>query len=152
MEAITGFLEDFDFAKLLPELGKFLTDLRFWTNFIMICLPLVLLGFGIWYFFFPVKEANHSVGFRIYFGMGSVQAWQFTQRLAGLLWMIMGGVFTVVSIVICLCCIGSTMMGLVTTAVVWLAIVALLVIASYFTMQGIVISRFDKDGNPRTKA
>ena len=57
MEAITGFLEDFDFAKLLPELGKFLTDLRFWSNFILIAVPLVILGFGIWYFFFPACSA-----------------------------------------------------------------------------------------------
>ena len=30
MKAITAFLEDFDFSKILPKIGSFLKDIRFW--------------------------------------------------------------------------------------------------------------------------
>ena len=32
----------------------------------------------------------HHFGYRCYFGMGSVQAWRFTQRLAGTTWIVLG--------------------------------------------------------------
>ena len=50
--------------------------------------------------FFTPREANHYIGYRCYFGMGSVQAWRFTQRFAGLVFGILGLVLTVVMLFI----------------------------------------------------
>ena len=48
MEAITEFLEDFDFAKILPEITALLSSLRLWLSLLMLAgrleiLPLLAL-------------------------------------------------------------------------------------------------------------
>ena len=45
---------------------------------------MLLFLLGLVYLFLTPKEANHYIGYRCYFGMGSVNAWRFTQRLAGI--------------------------------------------------------------------
>lgn len=149
MEAITGLLEGFDFTKFLPKIGALLSSVRFWTVLLMYAGPLVLLGFGLWYFLRPAKEANHKTGFRIYYGMGSTEAWLFTQKLAGFVWTILGGALEVISIVISLICKGSNTFSMVTTCVIWMAIQAVLAVASYGAIYLIVYLRYDKDGNPK---
>ena len=149
MKAITAFLEDFDFSKILPKIGSFLKDIRFWLNFIMLLGPLVILVFGLWYFFLPLKEANHKLGFRTYFGMGSVEAWKFTQRLAGWVWMILGGATTLISLILMLVYKKKDMMALATGSVVWLGIVAILAVASYIAISIIATLRYDHRGDRR---
>lgn len=148
MEAITEFLEDFDFAKLLPEIGKFLSDLRFWTGVLMVLGPLVLLGFGLWYYFRPVQEPDERRGYRLKCAMASVKAWRYTQRLAAIVWIIAGGAMTLISIVICLILLGADELALMTTAVIWLIIEVILTLASHFVIRHMVGKNFDKDGNP----
>ena len=43
MEAITAFMESFDIAKLLPDLGKFISDLRFWAGLFLLIGPIIML-------------------------------------------------------------------------------------------------------------
>ena len=100
MGAITEFLETFDVSKLLPKLGDLLSDLRFWVSAFTLAGPIVMLILGLWYFFLPTREANHHIGFRTFFGMGSPKAWKYTQRLAGLSFMIAGLVMTIVSVIL----------------------------------------------------
>ena len=52
--------------------------------------PLCSLFLGVIYLLIPPKEANRKFGFRTYFGMGSVEAWLFTQRTAGIIMTIAG--------------------------------------------------------------
>jgi uncharacterized membrane protein len=96
-----SFFQDFDFAKLLPEPEKFMNSLEGWIRFFVLLGPLVLLGLGLWYYFYPPKEANYRAGFRTYFGMGSVEAWRFSQRIAGLVFAPLGLVLTVIMVLIC---------------------------------------------------
>ena len=53
---------------------------------------------GVGYLIFAPKEANYHFGYRCTFGMGSVEAWRFTQRLAGLVWGVLGLVMTFVMV------------------------------------------------------
>ena len=62
--------------------------------------PICILVFGLWFLFLPPKEANHRAGYRTYFGMGSVEAWRFTQFLAGIVWSALGLILTVVMLLI----------------------------------------------------
>ena len=62
--------------------------------------PIVLLVMGILYFFAAPKEANYHFGYRCYFGMGSEEAWRFTQRLAGIIWAVLGLVLTIVMLIV----------------------------------------------------
>ena len=151
MEAITAFMESFDIAKLLPELGKFISDLRFWLGLFMLVGPVLMLLLGLWYFFLPTKEANHHVGFRSYFGMGSPDAWKFTQKRAGLLFMIGGGVLTVASIVLLVVLSGAEPMKMATTAVIVLLAQAVVAFSLWLTMQITLLIRYDKQGNKKTR-
>ena len=151
MEAITGFLEDFDFAKLLPEIGKFMSSLRFWMNFIMLLGPVVLLIFGVCYYFRPVEEPSEKLGFRVRCAMGSTEAWLFAQKQAGTVWMYLGGAMTVVSVVLLLLLLGAEAMTLALVAVIWMSLQAVLAVASYFFLRSKVSAHYDKEGKPKKK-
>ena len=98
---LSSTAEEFNPLSLLPDLQKLAGNLELVMRLAVLVGPLCLLGLGLWYLLAPTKEANHSVGFRCWWGMSSVEAWQFTQRLAGLIWSGMGGILTVVMAVIC---------------------------------------------------
>ena len=66
MESISGFLDGFDIAKILPKIGNVISSVRFWMVLLMYAGPLVLLGFGLWYYLKPVKEPCSDKGFRIH--------------------------------------------------------------------------------------
>ena len=63
--------------------------------------PVLILVLGLIYWFCPPKEANHRLGYRFWWGMGSVEAWQFTQKAAGIAFSVLGFVLTVVMALLC---------------------------------------------------
>lgn len=149
MEAITAFLESFDIAKLLPELGKLISDLRFWSGLFMLLGPIIMLILGLWYFFLPTREANNHIGFRAYFGMGSMDAWRFAQRRAGLFFMIGGGILTVVSLVSVIILAGAEPMKMATTGLIVLLLQGLAAFGIWLTLQIMLMIRYDKNGNKK---
>lgn len=151
MEAITGLLEGFDFTKLLPKIGQLMSSVRFWTVLLMYVGPLVLLGFGLWYYLKPVSSPSRKTGFRTYFGMGSIEAWLFTQKLAGMVWTGLGGVMTLISVIVSLSGRGEDTMSIVSGAVVWMIWQVVLTLLSYAAIYLIVFFNFDKEGNSRRK-
>ena len=150
MEAITAFMESFDIAKLLPELGKFVSDLRFWAGLFMLVGPIIMLLLGLWYFFLPTKEANHHIGFRTYFGMGSMDAWKYAQKMAGWFFMIGGGALTAVALVLVIVLGGAEPMKMATTALILLIIQAVVAFGLWMTLQILLMIRYDKNGNRKT--
>ena len=84
IESIKELMDAFDPASLLPELDSVFGKVLLACRVAVMVGPLLLLILGLVYLFLTPKEANHYVGYRCYFGMGSVQAWRFTQRLAGI--------------------------------------------------------------------
>ena len=151
MEAITAFMESFDIAKFLPELGKLISDLRFWIGLFSLAGPAVMLVLGLCYFFLPTKEANHHIGFRTYFGMGSPAAWRFAQRRAGLLFMIGGGVLAAASVVVVILFGKADPMKLALITLILLIVQALTVFGLWLAMQIILMKRFDKNGNEKSR-
>ena len=91
MEKITELLDKFkDIEKLIPKMDK-LVEWAHWLMSIAVRIgPLCILFLGVIYLLIPPKEANRKFGFRTYFGMGSVEAWLFTQRTAGIIMTIAG--------------------------------------------------------------
>ena len=89
-DELKALLEEMDLTKILPEseavVGFILTVLRL----AVMVGPLVLLGFGLLYLFAPPKEANHALGYRFWWGMASLDAWTFTQKVAGVGWSLLG--------------------------------------------------------------
>ena len=87
---ITAWLNEFDFAKILPDLEPILNKLTGWIRLALFVGPILLLVLGLWYFFVPPKEANRTLGYQSFFGMGSAKAWKASQMIAGAVWTIMG--------------------------------------------------------------
>ena len=85
---LLGSLEDP--ASLLPDLNQLFADLVPLIRFAVLLGPGVLLLLGLTYLLLAPKEANHTLGFRCWWGMSSVEVWRFTQKLAGIIWTVMG--------------------------------------------------------------
>lgn len=100
MEALKALMEDFDPAAILPDLSTFLGKLEMVMRIAVMIGPLVLLGLGLLYFLAAPKEANYKLGYRFFWGMSSVESWQFTQRLAGIVWGILGLILCIVMTVL----------------------------------------------------
>ena len=86
MEKITELLNN------LENLGKYIPKLDTLTGWVQWLLslavrvgPFCILVLGLIYLLIPPKEANYRAGYRTYFGMGSIMAWRFTQRVAGII-------------------------------------------------------------------
>ncbi len=152
IESIKELMDAFDPAALLPELGDIFTFLTAVCRIAILAGPIILLGLGLCYLLLSPREANHYFGYRCYFGMGSVEAWRFTQRLAGLVLGALGLILTGVMLVISLGFSGMEPMDMVWKAfwcLVWQAILALLANGGIWLSAAL---RFNTRGNYRKKS
>jgi uncharacterized membrane protein len=148
MDALIELL-NVDIAALVPDLSSLLGRVQLFSALSVLLGPVLLLLFGGWYLLAPPKEANHKIGFRTYFGMGSVAAWQYTQRLAGIIWAGLGAALLLIMAIVCLTFIGKDagrIAGTAFTCLVWQAILTLL---SRLVIAILAAKHFDKDGNRR---
>ena len=99
-EDIKILMDNFDPASLLPDLSSMTGIVATVTRLAVLAGPIVLLIMGLLYFFASPKEANYRFGYRCYFGMGSEEAWRFTQRVAGILWAALGLVLSLLMLFI----------------------------------------------------
>ena len=151
IESIKALLDGFDPATLLPDLSKVFDTLAPVCRFAVLIGPVVLLLLGLSYLILSPKEANHYLGYRCYFGMGSEYAWRFTQRLAGFLFTGTGLVMTVVMFAI-----SASFPYMQLTAMVWRAFSCLLVELAAAVLLVLIVNlsaafRFDRKGRHRRK-
>ena len=151
VESIKELMDGFDPAALLPSLQKLFGSLETLCRVAVMIAPVVMLVLGLAYLFLAPKEANYYFGYRCYFGMGSVQAWRFTQRIAGILF---GGVGLILTIVMYV--ISGGFAGMEITDMVWkaagcLAWQAGLALALTFLVNFLAFFFFDAKGGPRRK-
>ena len=116
MDKITAIFEKIDLTKLVPPMDTLLDKLQFIAGIALMVGPLVMFVFGLWYLLLPPKEANHSAGFRTWFGMGSVEAWRMTQKIAGITWGICGLALSVIMWFVKKSFASMDIMGVATTA------------------------------------
>ena len=90
LDSVKDLLSGFEWLPSLPDPGSLVGSALTIARVLVMAGPVVMVIMGLLYLFAAPAEANHHFGYRCYFGMGSVQAWQFTQRLAGAVWLIMG--------------------------------------------------------------
>jgi len=146
-----GLMDGFDPASLLPELEPLLGKLALIARIVVLIGPAAILFFGLLYIFAAPKEANYYLGYRCYYGMGSVEAWRYTQRLAGIFLAVLGLILTVAMLVI-----SGSFSQLETMALLWRAVYcvaaqAVLLAVSCLTINTVVALRFDGKGNERRK-
>ena len=148
-DSIMSLLQDFDPSAIIPELDTVLGWVELATRLAVLAGPLVLLLLGLLYFLAPPKEANHHVGFRALFGMGGVEAWQYTQRLSGICCGGLGLVLTVVMGLICSTFSGAEAQDMVETAITCLWWELGLIALCYAGINIAVLRRYDWKGNRR---
>lgn len=90
MEFFMNLLSDFDPAALLPQLDTMLGKVELLARIAVLIGPAILLVLGLWYLLLPPREANHTFGYRFFWGMSSVESWRFTQKVAGITWALLG--------------------------------------------------------------
>lgn len=151
IDFVKSLLSDFDPAAILPDLGEMLSGLELALRIAVLAGPLCLLGFGLWYLLAPAREANHYIGYRTYWGMSSVEVWQFTQRLAGLVWT---GVGLIMTIVMAILCNGYRDLG--QEAMIWSAITAILwelgiIVVTILAINITLLVLFDRKGYRRRR-
>ena len=151
IESIKSLMDGFDPAALLPDLSDLFGSLATLCRFAVMIGPVVLLVLGLAYLFLSPREANYYFGYRCYFGMGSVQAWRFTQRIAGMLF---GGVGLILTIVMYV--ISGGFAGMEVTDMVWKAAGCLvwqagLALALTVLVNFLAFFFFDAKGGPRRK-
>lgn len=148
---LVDLINNFDFASYLPKIDSILGWIQIITRLCVMAAPVIMLVFGLTYWFLPPKEANHVAGYRFYFGMGSVDAWRFTQKLAGIVWTALGFVLSVVMFLISGSFAnmdGSQMLDKAVACILWeIGLMAVACLAINITL----IVRYDRKGNLRWK-
>ena len=144
-----GLMDAFDPASLLPELNPILDKLALIARIVVLLGPGVMLLMGLVYLLATPKEANYYIGYRCYYGMGSVEAWRFTQRLAGIVFAALGLVSGIAVLLI-----SGSFAGMDTMALLWKAVYCVLaeaglVIVSCLTINTVVALRYDGKGYER---
>ena len=100
IDSIKEIMDGFDPTVLLPDLSDLFTKVQWICRIAIVVGPVILLAMGLAYLLLAPKEANHYFGSQCYYGMGSIQAWRFTQRLAGIVLGVLGLILTAVMLVL----------------------------------------------------
>ncbi len=151
IESIKEIMDAFDPASLLPDLGNVFGWIELICRIVVLIGPALLLILGLTYLFLSPREANHYLGYRCYFGMGSVQAWRFTQRIAGVVLGVLGlGMGAVMFF------ISNGFQGMAVDSLVWHAARCLLweaglALAANAAIHLTAALLFDRKGEPRRK-
>ena len=151
IESIKELMDAFDPASLLPELGDIFSTITTICQIAVMVGPILLLVLGLAYLFFSPKEANYYFGYRCYFGMGSVEAWKFTQRLAGIVLGLSGLILSGIMLLLSAGFPDMTPVEMVWRAfwcLIWQAVIALLANGGIWLA---AFARFDARGNFRKK-
>ena len=151
IDSIKEIMDGFDPASLLPDLNTLFGRLGLVCRIAVLIGPIVLLIMGLAYLLLSPKEANHYFGYRCYFGMGSVQAWRFTQRISGA---VLAGLGLILGVVMFF--VSSSFGAMEVNAMVWRAVTCLLweaglSLAAILGINTTAMLLFDHNGEYRGK-
>lgn len=151
VEALKKAFADFDLSTLLPNMDSIFDKIVIICRVCVLVGPILLVILGLSYLFLAPKEANYYFGYRCYFGMGSVHAWRFTQRIAG---MVLGGLGIVLTVIMTVLSLGFGSMEV--NAMVWRAVRCLgwelgLSLLATLVINGLAMYWFDRKGELRRR-
>lgn len=151
LDTVKHLLDGVDPATLLPDVSTVVGKVQLVCTLAILAAPLVMLVLGIAYLFFAPKEANYYFGYRTAFGMGSVSAWRRTQKLAGLVFSVLGLLLTVVMLLVSLTLPSRAPMDMVWLAVKCLLWQGALALLSKATINGLTMLHYNYRGTKRNK-
>lgn len=149
IENIKQLMDDFDLAAILPDIMSIVNGIIFIARIALFTTPMVLFGFGLYYFLMTPREANYYVGYRCYWGMGSQEAWRYTQKLAGVLWTLAGLAMIVGVVLLNLQLPALEPMDVMWKVISCLIYQGLIVLVIRVLIYITVMIRFDRKGNRR---
>lgn len=151
LDTVKHLLDGVDPATLLPDVSTVVGKVQLVCTLAILAAPLVMLVLGIAYLFFAPKEANYYFGYRTAFGMGSVSAWRRTQKLAGLVFSVLGLLLTIVMLLVSLTLPSRAPMDMVWLAVKCLLWQGALALLSKATINGLTMLHYNYRGTKRNK-
>ncbi len=151
IDAIKKLLDGMDPAQVLPQMDSIFSKITLICRVCIMAGPVVLLILGLCYLLLVPKEANYYFGYRTFFGMGSIHAWRFTQRIAG---MTLGALGLVLTIVMAVISLGFPSMDI--SAMAWLTVKCLLwqlglVALATLAINALVMFWFNRKGELRRR-
>ena len=151
MDKIMDLLNNISLEKYIPKLDSVLDLTQKAIELAVRIGPLCILVLGLIYLLIPPREANRHFGFRTYFGMGSIPAWQFTQRVAGMIMTLVGLILLLIAKGAVKNFAGMDLMqmsekafALIKTQIIWVLII-------YVFMFLLTAVMFDRKGNFRLR-
>ena len=151
LESIKEFFAGFESLPSLPDPGPLVEKADLIARLLVMAGPVVMVIMGLLYLFAAPQEANHHFGYRCYFGMGSEQAWRYTQRIAGYTWSGLGLVLTVAMLLVTAKFAQQELFEVLTTAVVCVVLEALLLLLASIVIRTIVAARYNRHGERRVR-
>ena len=149
-ELFSGLDPESILSKLIPQLDTLMGWIVLAARLCVMIIPLLLLGFGLLFLLTPPKEANYKVGYRFWWSMASLDAWRYTQRLAGLIWSGLGLALTVIMSIVCAFFVDMAAPDMATAAFVCVIIDLVLAAAACIFIDVMVVKTFDRDGYRRS--
>ena len=138
-------------APVVPDAGSLVDKIIPIAKVLVVAGPVIMLVLGLLYLFAAPREANHLFGYRCYFGMGSEEAWRFTQRIAGITWIVLGAGMTVAMLVVTARFPGQDVLEMLTTAATCVVVEALVLLVASLLIRTIVAARYNRHGERRGK-
>ena len=152
LDAIKEFLSGSETAlPVVPDAGTVVDKILPIAKVLVVAGPVIMLILGLLYLFAAPREANHHFGYRCYFGMGSEQAWRFTQRIAGITWTALGAIMTVAMLIVTGRFPGQDVLEMLTTAGTCVVVEALVLLVATVIIRIIVAARYDRYGERRRR-
>ena len=149
MSELLSLLKEFDIASFLPDMTTFVGQLAAWMRLCLLIGPLVIGGLGAVYYYIPPKEANHALGYRSRWSMSSVEVWQYAQRIAGMLYMVLGGALFVVMLIMALIIGIMQPVGMAITVLICVMVQIALILAAHYWVEKLLRKHFDINGNKK---
>ena len=150
IENIKELMDGVDIAALLPDLERLMALLGPVARFSGLIGPVILLFLGLYFFLLAPKEANYTTGYRCLWGMGSEQVWQFTQKLAGIVWGALGLGLTVLMFFLSAGFAGKEVMDTISTGFTCILWQIGLTVASCLAINIVAMVRYNRKGEPRS--
>lgn len=149
IDQVVALVDDFELASIFPALDTVIGWVTLFAWLCALAAPVTMLVLGLRYRYSPPEKANYRSGYRFFFGMGSQEAWKYTQQLAGVVWTLLGGGMTVIMLIVCLF-FGLMNPVTMVSVVLWsVGIQLVLIVTGCVVINKKVADRFDKDGNPK---
>lgn len=151
IEKLKDLINNFDPVSYLPDIASIMSWASLFARICILVAPAVMLLCGLRYLIFPPREANHEAGYRFYFGMGSVEAWRFTQLLAGIVWTLIGLGLSIAMYLIGKDFPNMELGPMVDKSVICIFWQIVLILLSYFSINLTLIIRYNRHGDVRWK-